>query len=126
MRHFRGVIGGMGPLANSDFLRKLVDHTSAKNNQENIRVIVYGDCTTPDRTESIIGDGPSPFPQLPEAVQFLNGAGVGTICITCNSAHHWHSELEKHSEVPVLTLSSRAHTRFARRIPITKKNSPSR
>ncbi len=104
MRHFLGVIGGMGPLATSDFLRKLVDHTSAKNDQENIPVIVYGDCTTPDRTDSIIGDGPSPFPQLLEAVQFLNGAGVGSICITCNSAHHWHSELEKHSEVPVFNI----------------------
>ena len=104
MRHFLGVIGGMGPLATSDFLRKLVEHTSAKNDQENIPVIVYGDCTTPDRTENIVGNGPTPYPQLLDAINFLNNAGVGSICITCNSAHHWHDELAKHSSVPVFSI----------------------
>lgn len=104
MKHFLGVIGGMGPLATADFLSKLVDHTSATNDQENIPVIVYGDCTTPDRTKNIIGDGPSPYPQLLKGVKFLNDAGVGSICIPCNSAHYWYDELTKNSSVPIFNI----------------------
>jgi aspartate racemase len=104
MKNFLGVIGGMGPLATSDFLSKLVDHTAAQTDQENIPVIVYGDCTTPDRTKNIVDDGPSPYPQLLQAVKFLNDAGVGSICITCNSAHHWYSELTKHSAAPIFSI----------------------
>jgi aspartate racemase len=104
MKNFLGVIGGMGPLATADFLTKLVTHTAAQTDQENIPVIVYGDCTTPDRTKNIVGDGPSPLPQLLQAVKFLNDAGVGGICMACNSAHHWYGELIKHSSVPIFSI----------------------
>jgi len=104
MKNFLGVIGGMGPLATSDFLSKLVNHTAASTDQENIPVIVYGDCTTPDRTKNILGDGPSPLPQLLQAVKFLNDAGVGGICMACNSAHYWYSELVKQSSAPIFSI----------------------
>lgn len=48
MAEFLGVLGGMGPLATADFLRKLVKKTHASIDQEHIPVLLYGDCTTPD------------------------------------------------------------------------------
>jgi aspartate racemase len=68
MKNFLGVLGGMGPLATADFLSKLVENTSAQTDQEHIPVLLYGDCTIPDRTQSIMGKGPSPLPQLLDGI----------------------------------------------------------
>jgi aspartate racemase len=99
-----GVLGGMGPLATADFLQKLVLATRAGRDQEHIPVIVYGDCTTPDRTAAVLGTGPSPLPQLTEGIEFLNAARVSAIAIPCNSAHCWHQEMADASLAPVLHI----------------------
>jgi aspartate racemase len=96
-----GVLGGMGPLATADFLRKLTSATDAGCDQEHIPLIAYGDCTTPDRTASILGAGPSPLPQLLAGIEFLNRAGCAVIAIPCNSAHCWYDEMASASSVPV-------------------------
>ncbi len=99
-----GVIGGMGPLATSDFLRKLTLSTSAKTDQQHIPTLLYGDCTTPDRTASVLGEGPSPLMHLLSAVNFLNSAGVQLIAMPCNSAHCWYEDLVNRSKVPFLHI----------------------
>ncbi len=99
-----GVLGGMGPLAAADFLGKLAGATNASCDQEHIPVILYGDCTTPDRTASILGQGPSPLPQLLAGIEFLNTAGCAVIAIPCNSAHCWYDEMARASRVPVLHI----------------------
>jgi aspartate racemase len=102
---FVGVIGGMGPLATSDFLTKLVKVTAAPNDQSNIPVLVYGDCTAPDRTTFILGKGPSPLPTLLEAVHYLNShPKVRLICMPCNSAHRWAPEIQAASKVPLVSI----------------------
>ena len=104
MRDFLGVLGGMGPLATADFLRKLVKRTPASIDQEHIPVILYSDCSTPDRTASIVEGGPSPLPKLLAGIKFLNKQGARAICIPCNSAHAWYDEMQAASEVPVLHI----------------------
>ena len=104
MKNFLGVIGGMGPLATADYLRKLVLKTPAAVDQEHIPVLLYGDCTTPDRTEGILGKGPSPLPHLLEGIRLLNEQGAKAICIPCNSAHAWFDELQAASQVPLLHI----------------------
>lgn len=99
-----GVIGGMGPLAASDFLRKLTLSTTAQTDQQHIPVLLYGDCTTPDRTASVLGEGPSPLPQLLAAVDFLNAANVQVIAMPCNSAHCWYEDLAKRAKIPFLHI----------------------
>ena len=104
MKNFLGVLGGMGPLATADFLSKLVENTSAQTDQAHIPVLLYGDCTIPDRTQSILGKGASPLPKLLEGIRFLSQAGVGAICIPCNSAHRWYEEMVAASAVPVFHI----------------------
>jgi aspartate racemase len=104
MQGFLGVLGGMGPLATADFLRKLVKKTPAKTDQEHIPVMLWGDCTIPDRTANIVGDGPSPLPKLLAGIAALNDAGARAICIPCNSAHCWFDEMQAASTVPVLHI----------------------
>jgi aspartate racemase len=104
MTGFLGVIGGMGPLATADFLHKLVKRTPAVTDQEHIPILLYGDCTVPDRTANIVGDGASPLPGLLEGIRFLNRNGVAAICIPCNSAHRWFDDMQAASDVPILHI----------------------
>ncbi len=104
MEQSLGVLGGMGPLATADFLRKLVRKTHAATDQQHIPVLLYGDCTTPDRTASIVAGGPSPLPQLLKGIRFLNQSGVKAICIPCNSAHAWFDDMQAASDVPLIHI----------------------
>ncbi len=104
MSNFLGVLGGMGPLATADFLRKLVESTPAAVDQEHIPILLYGDCTIPDRTASVIAGGASPLPQLMAGIKFLNQARVRAICIPCNSAHLWYEDIAAASTAPVLHI----------------------
>jgi aspartate racemase len=112
-----GVIGGMGPLAASDFLRKLTLSTVAQTDQQHIPTLLYGDCTTPDRTASVLGEGPSPLAQLLAAVDFLNAAGVQVIAMPCNSAHCWHENLVERANMPVLHIVDASAQQVLKRNP---------
>lgn len=116
-----GVLGGMGPLATADFLQKLVAATPAGRDQEHIPVVVYGDCTTPDRTAAVLGQGPSPLPQLVEGIEFLNAARCALIAIPCNSAHCWYPEMATASRVPVLHIVESSARQVQRNDPATRR-----
>lgn len=120
MTEFLGVLGGMGPLATADFLRKLVKKTEASVDQEHIPVLLYGDCTTPDRTASIVGAGPSPLPQLLEGIRFLNQAGARAICIPCNSAHCWFDEMQAASAAPLIHIVRASAQQIRRKNPAAR------
>lgn len=117
---FLGVLGGMGPLATADFLRKLVKKTPADTDQQHIPILLYGDCTTPDRTEAVVGKGASPLPHLLEGVRFLNDRGAGAICIPCNSAHCWYDEMQAASAVPILHIVRASAAQVRRKNPAAK------
>jgi len=117
MVDFLGVLGGMGPLATSDFLRKLVQKTPATVDQEHVPVLVWGDCTIPDRTAGILGQGPSPLPALQDGIRFLSAHGASAICIPCNSAHSWYAELQAQSSVPILHIVHASAAQVRRKKP---------
>lgn len=120
MDGFLGVLGGMGPLATADFLGKLVENSPALVDQDHVPVIVYGDCTTPDRTASIVGTGPSPLPKLLAGITLLNQTGVKAICIPCNSAHCWYDELSAASSVPVFHIVKASAEQVRKKKPDAK------
>jgi aspartate racemase len=99
-----GVLGGMGPLATVDFLRKVVDATSAASDQDHIPFIVYSVPQIPDRTAAFFGWGPSPFSAMLKGVRTLETAGVESIAIPCNTAHLWHSQLQAQTPVEILHI----------------------
>jgi len=117
MINFLGVLGGMGPLATADFLRKIAENTPAKIDQQHIPIVLYSDCTTPDRTENILRKGLSPLPHLLTGIRFLNQARVKAICIPCNTAHNWFSEIEYASEVPVLHIAKASISQIKKKNP---------
>lgn len=99
-----GVLGGMGPLATADFLKQLAQLTVANCDQDHYRSLVYSNPRLPDRSQAILGDGPSPAPGLLEGLALLERNGVDVIVIPCNTAHYWLSELEAATRVPILSI----------------------
>jgi len=89
-----GVLGGMGPMATVDFLKKLVEATPAARDQDHLGVMVAQAPGIPDRTGAILGEGPDPLPAMTIALRRLEAAGATRIAIPCNTAHHWHGALQ--------------------------------
>ena len=99
-----GVLGGMGPLATVDFMRKLIAATPAVRDQDHVPVVVSSIPQIPDRTAAFRGEGVSPLAALVNSGQRLIQAGAGLIVVPCNTAHLWFAELEAALQVPMLHM----------------------
>ncbi len=99
-----GILGGMGPEATADLFHRIIRATPVEKDQDHIRVIIDSNSKVPDRTPAILGTGESPLPQMLDAGRNLVNSGVDFIIMPCNTAHYFHSELEKELGVPVLHM----------------------
>lgn len=100
-----GVLGGMGPAATADFLQRLAHLTPAERDQDHLPTIVYSDPRTPDRSDAILGTGPSPLPAMQRGIEFLDASGCALVAVPCNTAHYWYDALAAHSRAPVLHIA---------------------
>jgi aspartate racemase len=97
-----GVMGGMGPAATVDFLRRVVEATPAERDQDHVHMIVDHDPTVPDRTAAIVGRGPDPSPQLARMAQRLEAAGAEILVMPCNSAHAFSASIQGAVAIPLV------------------------
>ncbi|MCJ2036095.1 amino acid racemase [Methylobacterium sp. J-068] len=110
-----GVLGGMGPMATVDFLKKLVEATPAARDQDHLGVMVAQASDIPDRTSAILGRGPDPLPAMTTALRRLEAAGATRIAMPCNTAHHWHGALQALTPVPILHIVDAVAEALARK-----------
>jgi aspartate racemase len=99
-----GVLGGMGPLATAHFLQHLTQLADGSRDQDHVRSLVYCNPKTPDRSDSILGCGPSPLPDLLASVAVLDRNGVDVIVIPCNTAHYWLAEMRAATSIPFISI----------------------
>ena len=99
-----GVLGGMGPLATLDFMRKMLDATPAVEDQDHVPVVVSSIPQIPGRTAAFRGEGESPLSAMIASGQRLVRAGAGLIVMPCNTAHLWFDELQQALALPMLHL----------------------
>ncbi|WP_043115110.1 aspartate/glutamate racemase family protein, partial [Pseudacidovorax intermedius] len=66
-----GILGGMGPLATVDFMRKILAATPARCDQEHLPLLVSSIPQIPDRTAAFLGEGTSPLPALVSSARRL-------------------------------------------------------
>ncbi len=99
-----GVLGGMGPMATVDFMRKVILLTPVSRDQDHLPLIAYSVPQVPDRSASIVEGTESPLPAMIQGLRTLVRAGVECIAIPCNTAHHWYDDLARESSVPVLHI----------------------
>ena len=56
-----GIIGGAGPSATIDLMKRIVENTPADKDQKHLRIIVDHHPQIPDRTEALYNNGESPI-----------------------------------------------------------------
>jgi len=99
-----GVLGGMGPLATIDFMRKVLDATPAARDQDHVPMIVSCLPQIPDRTAAFRGMGDSPLEAIVDCGRRLESAGADLIVMPCNTAHLWFDAVQARLQRPMLHL----------------------
>jgi aspartate racemase len=111
----------MGPEATAELYMRIIRATTVKKDQDHRRVIIDSNAKIPDRTPAILGTGPSPLPMLVETGLNLQRAGADFILIPCNTAHYFHSELQKKLNIPVLHMIKISAEATKKKHPEVKK-----
>lgn len=97
-----GILGGMGPAAGADFVRRFVDacteHLVARgapvSDQAYPRHCLV-QVPVPDRSTALAKpQAEQPLEGMKQAVLGMRGLGVESIAIACNTAHAWHGALQ--------------------------------
>ena len=100
-----GVIGGMGPDATVELMRRVIAATPADDDADHIHMIVDNNPKVPSRIKALIdGDGESPGPFIAGMARGLAAAGADFLVIPCNTAHHYHAEVADAVPIPVLNV----------------------
>jgi aspartate racemase len=100
-----GVIGGMGPEATVEFMRRLVAAVPAKDDADHLHVIADNNPKIPSRIKALIeGGGEDPAPVLIAMAQRLQSAGADFLVIPCNTAHYYLPQIAEAVRIPVLDV----------------------
>ncbi len=101
-----GVVGGVGPAATVDFMRKVVGLTAAERDQDHIKMVVEQNPQIPDRTANLIGDGEDPSIALLATCMRLKANGADAVAIPCNTAHAYVDRIQPHLGIPIVNMLS--------------------
>ena len=100
-----GIIGGMGPEATIDLMKRIVKETPALDDVDHIRLVVDNNPKVPSRIKALIEKtGESPLNCLQEMARKLEQWGVDYIAIPCNTAHFYHEGIQSAVKTPVLDM----------------------
>lgn len=113
-----GIIGGMGPAATVEFMRRIVAATPAEDDVDHLHVIADNNPKIPSRLKAILeGTGESPVPVLREMAQRLVAAGADFLSIPCNTAHYYLPDIADAVDVPVVDVIAETLDLLAQRSP---------
>lgn len=108
-----GVIGGMGPGATVELMRRVIAATPATDDADHIRMIVDNNPKVPSRIKALIeGGGDDPGPVLAAMARGLEAAGAEVLVIPCNTAHHYLPVVKAAVAIPVLDVVELAAKRL--------------
>jgi aspartate racemase len=100
-----GVIGGMGPEATVDLMRRVIAATPAADDADHIRMLVDNNPKVPSRLQALIDkSGEDPAPVLIAMAQGLERAGADVLVIPCNTAHHYLPVIQQSVSCPVADM----------------------
>ncbi len=88
-RNAIGIVGGLGPYAGLDLVKKVFDNTVASTDQEHLPVVLISyPGHFPDRSTYIADQSkPNPVPALTEVLRRLDDVGCSVAGMPCNTAH---------------------------------------
>jgi len=102
-----GIIGGMGPEATVDLMRRVVAKTPARDDQDHLHLLVESNPKIPSRIAHLIeGTGADPTPELVRIAGNLQRAGAEALAIPCNTAHAYAHSIRRAVSIPLLDMVS--------------------
>lgn len=116
-----GVLGGMGPSATLELFERIINNTVAHSDQEHVSLIIINDPGIPDRTNYILGKGPSPIPKLNENLTKLKKAGADAVVIPCMTAHTFIDELQDECHLPIINAIDLVNSKVKKSYSQVKK-----
>lgn len=100
-----GILGGMGPEATVDLLRRIVAATPARDDADHIHTLIDNNPKVPSRIAALIdGTGPSPAPELVRMATQLESNGATVLAIACNTAHWYAPDIVRAVRIPLLDM----------------------
>ncbi len=113
-----GILGGMGPEATIDLMRRIVAHTRAQDDADHVHCLVDNNPQVPSRIKVLLEGGTvSPGPCTAAMGRGLEAQGADFLCIACNTAHNWRDEVVRAVNIPGLDMIALAVAAAARRAP---------
>jgi aspartate racemase len=100
-----GIIGGMGPEATVELMRRVIAKTPAHGDEDHIHLIVESNPRIPSRIAHLIEHtGADPTPELVRIAINLQRAGADALAIPCNTAHAYAHSIRHAVDIPLLDM----------------------
>lgn len=117
-----GIIGGMGPEATVELMRRVIELTPANDDGDHIRMLVDNNPKVPSRIKALIeGSGESPLPELIKMAQGLEKSGADFLVMPCNTAHHYYLEIAESVSIPFINMIELAVKKVNHEFPKLEK-----
>ena len=104
-----GILGGMGPNASAEFLRRILRISNKRFGavqDDHFPRIVLNSINLRDFTVDGTADLASITLQLVDGIRFLEQAGARLIAIPCNTAHFCYDAMAAATDVPILHIAN--------------------
>ena len=98
-----GILGGMGTRAGLDFCNKLAKLNVGKIDQKYPLFILYNKSNIPKRPENLNRYN-YVLKSLIKGCKLLKKNKCKFIVMPCNTAHHWHEDLQKKIKIPIISM----------------------
>lgn len=110
-----GVIGGMGPEATVELMRRIIARTPADDDADHLHLIVESSPRIPSRIAHLVeGTGPDPTPELVRIARNLESAGATALAMPCNTAHGYADAIRAAASIPLLDMIALCAAEVAR------------
>lgn len=116
-----GILGGMGPESTHDLFGYIIRYTNVAKDQDHIPVLIVNDPEIPDRSEFILGKGPSPVDMLIKNAENLEEMGADFLLIPCNTAHYFINQVEEQITIPIIDMIKLSAKHMLKNYPGIKK-----
>jgi aspartate racemase len=109
-----GIIGGMGPEATVELMRRVTVRTHAEDDADHVHLLVESNPKIPSRIAHLIeGTGSDPLPEILRVARNLEGAGADALAMPCNTAHYYADQIQAAVSIPLLHMVKLSVTRIA-------------
>lgn len=111
----------MGPEATLEFFRRVLEQTSAPDDQSHVHLLIDNNPRVPDRNLAVAGKGPSPAPTLTDMARRLERAGADYLVMVCNAAHAFRDAIEQAVSIPFISIIEETRDEVLRQFPEARR-----